>query len=95
MSKENMGEFFKPPFKNNVTPKYPAVFDDKGNRISNGEYNFSGLGNLYDNPEDNMMEADGNGEYNLKTIGGFIDVNKHRGDVEVSEIKETEDEALA
>lgn len=90
-----MEEFLKPPFKNKGTPKRPAVFDDKGNRISNGEYNFSGLGNLYDNPEDRVMGVNRNGEYDLKTIGGFIDVNKHREDVGVSEIKETEDEAVA
>ncbi len=90
---------FNTPFKNQGAPKHPAVFDDQGNRISNGEYNFSGLGNLYDDHEDKVMEADGNGEYNLKTIGGFIAVNKPRESdavtSQVKEVKEIEDEALA
>ncbi len=92
MFKKSPEGFSKLHLKNQEVPKFPNVFDVEGNKISNGDYNFSATEALYDDSATPKMSADGDGEYDLKAIGGFIDINKHERS---EERNEEEDEAVS
>lgn len=58
-------------------PEYPTHFGSQDNIINDDDYDFSVAEALFEKTPTVGINENVNRDYNLKTIGGFIDVNKH------------------